>query len=93
MLSVETRDVSRAPGRDVWNIWNTKSLGSCVPDEDAVDPEVLRPDVRAQIRPLRILGIGGRLRRIRSDMTEAARHSDAVGLHETIWSCSSLGSL
>src|SRR6202022_1769258 len=31
-----------------------------VPAEDAVEPEVLRAHVRAEIRPLRLFGIGGR---------------------------------
>src|SRR4029077_8119306 len=30
-----------------------------VPTEDAVEPEVLRAHVRAEVRPLRLLGIGG----------------------------------
>ena len=28
MLSLETREVSRLPGRDVWNSWKTKLEGS-----------------------------------------------------------------
>ncbi len=55
-----------------------------VPCQDAVDPEILRAGGRAQIFPLRLFGIGGRLFGIGADMAKAARHADAVGPHQIL---------
>src|SRR5947208_4779150 len=52
------------------------------PVEDAVPPEVLRAYVGAEVLPLRILRIVGRLDRIRTDVAERARHADAVRAHQ-----------
>ena len=93
MLSVETSEVSSEPGRDVWNSWKKKLsvLVVALPVEDAVDPEVLRADVRAEVRPARVLGIGGRMDGIRADVAEPARHADAVRLDEIAATSSSSG--
>ena len=56
-----------------------KLSGSAVPDEDPVDPEILRADGRAQVLPLRVSGSCRRLDRARADVAEAAGHADAVG--------------
>ena len=50
-----------------------------VPRQDAVDPEILGAGGRAQISPLRRLGIGRRLLGVGADMAKAAGHADAVG--------------
>ncbi len=55
-----------------------------MPGEDAVDPEVLGADVRAEVFPLRILRIVGRLDRVRPDVAEPARHADPVRPHELL---------
>src|SRR5277367_1729196 len=49
-----------------------------LPGENAVHPEVLCPDVRTEILPLRILRIRRRLHRIWSDVAEPASHSDSI---------------
>ena len=84
MLSVETSEVSSVPGREVWNSWNGKLAGDRLPGEDAVDPEILRADVRAQVLPLRIFRIGRRLHRVRADVAEGARHADAIWPHQIL---------
>jgi hypothetical protein len=45
---------------------------STAPVEDAVPPEVLRSDVRAQVFPFRVVGVGRRPNRIGADMAEGA---------------------
>ena len=52
--------------------------------KNSVHPEVLGADEGREILPLGILGICGRFQRIGADMTEAARHSDAVWPHEVL---------
>ena len=55
-----------------------------LPDEDAVDPEILRADVRTQILPFGIFRIRRRLQRVRPDVAEAARHADAERLYQIL---------
>ena len=55
-----------------------------VPVKDAVDPEVLRAHVGAEVLPARALGVGRGLRRDRSDVTEGAGHADPVRLHQVL---------
>ncbi len=55
-----------------------------IPGEDAIDPEILRADNRAQILPLRRFGVRRRLLGVRTDVTEPAGNSDAVGAHQLL---------
>ena len=55
-----------------------------VPVEDPVHPEVLRPDVGAEVFPLRVLRVRRRLHRVRADVAEGARHADAVRPHQRV---------
>src|SRR5262245_7351965 len=55
-----------------------------IPDEDAIDPEILRARVRIQIGPGWVLGILRRIGRRRADMTEGAGHADAVRPHQIL---------
>ena len=55
-----------------------------IPEEDSVDPEILRARVGGQVLPLRILGVLGRIDRTRADVAEAARHPDTVWPHEVL---------
>src|SRR5580693_7437124 len=52
------------------------------PIEDPVDPEILGADVRTEIFPFGIVGIGRRLQRIRADVAKAARHPYSEGPHQ-----------
>src|SRR5882672_8247516 len=49
-----------------------------IPRKNAIDPEVLRANVGAQILPFWIFRIGRWLDRIRPNVTEAARHANTV---------------
>src|SRR5262249_36136139 len=39
---------------------------------------------RAEVRPLRVVGIGRRLDGARADVAEATRHADPIGSHEVL---------
>src|ERR1700751_3655357 len=56
--------------------------GIVVPIEDTVNPEVLRPHVGAEILPLGVFGIGGRLERGGAYVGKSAGHSDAIRLDQ-----------
>ena len=55
-----------------------------VPRKNAIDPEILRADDRAQILPLRRLGVRRRLLGVRPNVTEAAGNSDAIRTHQLL---------
>ncbi len=55
-----------------------------IPRKNAIDPEILRANQRAQILPLRCLGVRRRLFGVRTDMTKAAGNADAVGPHQLL---------
>ena len=79
----DERRIERARARHVERLIEEAALVlQPAPVEDAIPPEVLRADVRAQVLPLRILGIGGRLDRVGTDVTERARHADAIRPHQ-----------
>ena len=70
----DERGVERAGPRRVEQLEReARIVGRLV--EDPIGPEVLRADVRAEVRPLGVVGIGRRLDRIRADVAEAARHA------------------
>ena len=77
------RGIQRAGPRGVQNLKEEGRLIR-IPREDAIDPEILRADQRAQILPLRRFGVRRRLLGVRPDMTEAAGHSDPVGAHQLL---------
>src|SRR6187402_1698765 len=52
------------------------------PVENAIPPEELGADIRAEIGPRRPLGILRRLHRVRADVAERTRHRHAVWLHQ-----------
>src|ERR1041384_7927673 len=54
----------------------------CTPVEDPIDPEILCADAIVQVFPFRTLGICRRLDWIRTNVTERARHTDAIRTNE-----------
>ena len=79
----DERGVERARARGVEELEHV--VGRVVlPGEDAVDPEVLRTHVRAQVLPFRILWIGGRLDGVRPHVTEGAGHAHPIGADEVL---------
>src|SRR5258708_7330552 len=75
------RSIQRTGPRSMEQLkYETALIG--VPVENPVDPEILRADVRAEILPLGVVGVGGRFHRIRPNVTEGARHSHAIGLYQ-----------
>ena len=78
--------MSSVPGRETWSDWIEEAvLGRSSPRQlkTRSHQSLLRADVRAQVLPFRVLRIGGRPDRIGSDVTERARHADAVRTDET----------
>src|SRR5262249_57222326 len=64
-------------------IKETPFIAHALPVEEAIPPFVLAADVGAQVLPLRTLRIDGRIDRVGSDMTNGARHADAVRPKQT----------
>src|SRR5262249_40916814 len=77
------RRVERAGTEDVKQL-ERKIRVVALPVKDAVRPEILRADVRAEVRPLWVARIGCRIHRIWSDVAEAARHPDAIRPYEVL---------
>ena len=80
MLSVDTSEVSERPRpRDVQGlIEHAGGILVAHPVEHPIPPEVLTADERAQVLPRRVLRIRRRLDRVGPDVTEPARHPDAI---------------
>ena len=79
------RGVERAGQRGVERLVEEAAfVGASLPVEHAVPPEVLRADVRAEVRPRRVLRIGRRLDRVRArrgrTRTTCRRGTAAPGL-------------
>src|SRR5258706_2163409 len=55
-----------------------------LPGENTGDPKVLRADVRGEVLPARVLGIGGWLDRVWPDVAEPTGHPDAIGLYQVL---------
>ena len=55
-----------------------------LPVKDPFNPKVLCADVGAEVLPLRIVGVRGRLNWIGPNMAKAARHSYAIGTHQIL---------
>ncbi len=77
------RGVQRAGPRSMQELKEEGRLVG-VPRKNAIDPKILRADRRAQILPLRRLGVRRRLFGVGTDMTEPAGHSHAVGSHQLL---------
>src|ERR1051325_11524253 len=54
----------------------------CTPVEDPINPEILCADAIVEVFPLWTLGICRRLDWIRTNVTERARHTDAIRTNE-----------
>src|SRR5947209_7553329 len=81
LIRRDERGVERAGPRGVEELIEEVLLLRA-PDEDAIDPEVLRARIAVDVRPLGILRILWRIARIHADVAEAARHADAIRLHQ-----------
>ena len=80
LVGGDQRRIERAGARSVEELPDEAGVIR-VEHEDALDPEVLRAGIAVQIRPGRVLRIGGRVGWIGADVAEAARHADAERLH------------
>ena len=59
MLSLETRDVSRLPGRDVWNSWKTKLASSACQSKILSIQKYCAPTLELRFSHLGLLGSSG----------------------------------
>ncbi len=83
VVARDERSVERSGPRRVEQLEEEAlRVGVALPVEDAIDPEILPADGRREVRPARVLGIGGRADGIRADVAEPARHADPVRLDE-----------
>src|SRR6266446_3512882 len=58
--------------------------GISLPRENSVNPKILSTHVGTQVFPLWIFGVSRRFHRIRSNMAECTRHSDAIRFNQLL---------
>ena len=91
MLSVETSDVSSVPAAKCGRAGRRSSVWSASQSKMRSIQKYCAPTFEAEVLPLRIIGIGRRLHRVRTDVAEAARHADAIWLDQIFRSRSKPG--
>ena len=83
VIGRDQRGIECARTRSVENLIREAALVG-FPCKDAIDPEVLGPDIGTEILPFRVLRVVRWLHRVRPDMTEPAGHADTIGFHQVL---------